>query len=91
MVIGFTVTPWLLVLVCLVLNSTLGVLFALFGLVMVLITEWALCDELDLSKSYILTFPLGGLVLAAIMLNSMVHVRFRNQSVWRGRAYSNPS
>jgi chlorobactene glucosyltransferase len=90
-VLGFVVTPWLMVGVHLWVGSGLGwQMMALAGLGMVLITKMALCHELHLEKRYALLFPLGALVMAVIMINSMIHVLYRGQSVWRGRTYKQP-
>jgi chlorobactene glucosyltransferase len=90
-VLGFVVTPWLLVGVHLWVGSGLGWLaMALVGLGLVLITELALCHELNLEKGYALLFPLGALIMAAIMINSMIHILFMGQAEWRGRTYSQP-
>jgi chlorobactene glucosyltransferase len=88
---GFVVTPWLVVGVHLWMGSGLGWLaMALAGLGLVLITELTLCHELNLEKHYVLLFPLGALIMAAIMINSMIHVLFMGQAEWRGRTYSQP-
>ena len=90
-VLGFMVTPWLMVGVHLWVGSGPGWLAtALAGLGLVLITKWALCHELNLEKYYALLFPLGALVMAAIMINSMIHVLVRGRAEWRGRTYSQP-
>jgi chlorobactene glucosyltransferase len=90
-VLGFVVTPWLMVGIHLWLGSGLGwQVMAWAGLGLVLITTWTLCHELNLEKRYALLFPLGALVMAAIMINSMIQVLFRGQAEWRGRTYSQP-
>ena len=90
-VLGFVVTPWLMAGVHLWMGSGLGwQAMALAGLGLVLITEWTLCHVLNLEKRYALLFPLGALVMAAIMINSMIHVLFRGQAEWRGRTYLQP-
>ena len=90
-VLGFMVTPWLVVAYHVGMGLGLGwQAMALAGLGMVLITEWALCHELNLKKRYALLFPLGALVMAAIMINSMIHVLYRGQAEWRGRTYKQP-
>jgi len=90
-VLGFVVTPWLMVGVHLWVGSGLGwQVMALAGLGLVLITKWTLCHELNLEKRYALLFPLGALVMAAIMINSMIHVLFRGGTEWRGRTYKQP-
>jgi len=88
---GFVVTPWLMVGTHLWVGSGLvWQAMALSGLGLVLITKWILCHELNLEKRYALLFPLGALVMAAIMINSMIHVLYRGQAEWRGRTYSQP-
>lgn len=90
-VLGFVVTPWLMVGVHLWMGSSLGwQVMALAGLGLVLITKWTLCHELNLEKRYAFLFPLGALVMAAIMINSMIQVLYRGQAEWRGRTYSQP-
>ena len=90
-VLGFVVTPWFLVGIHLWMGSALGwQAMALAGLGMVLITKLILCHELNLKKYYALLFPLGALVMSAIMINSMIHVLFRGGAEWRGRIYKQP-
>lgn len=90
-VLGFVVTPWLMVGVHLWMGSGLGwQAMAWAGLGLVLITKLTLCHELNLEKRYALLFPLGALVMAAIMINSMVHILYRGQTEWRGRTYKQP-
>ncbi len=90
-VLGFVLTPWLMVGVHLWMGSSLGwQAMALAGLGLVLITKLTLCHELNLEKRYVLLFPLGALVMSAIMINSMIHVLFRGGAEWRGRTYSQP-
>jgi chlorobactene glucosyltransferase len=90
-VLGFVVTPWLVVGAHLWLGSAVvWQAMALAGLGLVLITKWTLCHELNLEKRYALLFPLGALVMAAIMINSMIHVLYRGQAEWRGRTYIQP-
>ena len=84
-------TPWLMVGIHLWMGSALGwQAMALAGLGMVLITKLILCHELNLKKYYALLFPLGALVMSAIMINSMIHVLFRGGAEWRGRIYKQP-
>jgi len=90
-VLGFVVTPWLVLGVHLWMGSSqVWSAMALAGLGMVLITELTLCHELNLEKRYALLFPLGALVMTAIMINSMIHILFMRQAEWRGRTYSQP-
>ena len=89
--LGFVVTPWVLAGAHLVQDSGfVGPALAWSGLGLVLITEYVLCHEVNLEKRYLLLFPLGGLMVAMIMINSMIHVWFRGQAEWRGRTYSQP-
>ena len=89
--LGFVVTPWLMVGVHLWTGSALiGQAVAWVGLGLVLITEFVLCHELNLGKRYAFLFPLGALIMAAIMINSMIQVLFRGQAEWRGRTYLQP-
>ncbi len=89
--LGFVVTPWVLVAVHLWAGSGLvWQAMAWAGLAMVLITKWVLCHEIKLEKHYAFLFPLGALVMTAIMINSMIHVLFRGKAEWRGRTYSQP-
>jgi chlorobactene glucosyltransferase len=88
---GFVVTPWLMAGVHLWMGSGLvWQALALAGLGMVLIAKLTLCHELNLEKRYALLFPLGALVVAAIMINSMIHMLFRGGAEWRGRTYKQP-
>lgn len=90
-VLGFVVTPWLVVGVHFWMGSALGwQAMALAGLALLLVTQATLCYELKLQQRYALLFPLGALVMAAIMINSMLHVLFRGHAEWRGRTYSQP-
>ena len=89
--LGFVVTPWLMVGIHLWVGSALiwqGMAWT--GLGMVLITEWIVCHEVNLEKRYAFLFPLGALIMAAIMINSMIYVLFRGKTEWRGRTYLQP-
>lgn len=90
-VFGFVLTPWLVVGYHLWMQSGFwlqGLAWA--GLGLVAISKAVLCHELNLEKRYLFLFPLGALMMAAIMINSMIHVQFRGGSEWRGRIYSQP-
>ena len=90
-VLGFVVTPWLVAGVHFWMGSALGwQVMALAGLALVLITQATLCYELKLQQRYALLFPLGALVMAAIMINSMLHMLLRGHAEWRGRTYFQP-
>ena len=88
-VLGFLVTPWL-VLPWNILAGT-GILWtatALSGLLMSWAASVHLCDELGLQRRNALLFPLGAIVLSAIMMNSMLQVLVKKETEWRGRKYS---
>jgi chlorobactene glucosyltransferase len=90
-ILGFLVTPWLVVAVHLWMDSPqMWQGLALAGLAMVWISQSILCYELKLKQHYAMLFPLGALVMAAIMINSMIHVLYRGQAEWRGRTYKQP-
>ncbi len=90
-VLGFVVTPWLVAGVHFWMESALGwQALALAGLVLLWVTQATLCYELKLQQRYALLFPLGALVMAAIMINSMLHMLLRGHAEWRGRTYSRP-
>jgi hypothetical protein len=57
------------------------------GLVMTLVAGMVLCHQLDLDKRSVFLFPLGVVVMSAIMINSMVQVIFLGKTEWRGRIY----
>jgi len=90
-IFGFVLTPWLVAGYHLWVQPEWWLQgMAGTGLAMVVVTQAALCHELKLEKRYLFLFPLGALVMAAIMINSMIQVRFRGGSEWRGRTYSQP-
>ena len=60
---------------------------SMVGLMMNLVAGMVLCHQLDLDKRSVFLFPLGVLVMSAIMINSMVQVIFLGQTEWRGRIY----
>ncbi len=90
-ILGFLVTPWGVAGYHWWAGSALGwQLLASGGLLAVLTAGGVLCHELGLRKYTLILFPLGALVMAAIMVNSMIHVLFRGRSEWRGRIYMQP-
>ncbi len=90
-VLGFVVTPWLVAGIHFWMGSALGwQAMALAGLALVWVAQATLCYELKLQQRYALLFPLGALVMAAIMINSMLHMLLRGHAEWRGRTYSQP-
>ena len=77
-ILGFTVTPWVLVGIHAAIGSGwLLQSLAVAGLLLVLFTEMALCEELRLEKRYAFLFPLGAVILSAILINSMWQILFR--------------
>ncbi|MFQ5451437.1 MAG: glycosyltransferase [Nitrospinaceae bacterium] len=89
MILGFVLTPWLVVLA----NLWQGTGWfwsglSLSALLLNLGAGTGLCDELKLRRANALLFPLGAVIMAAIMLNSMAQVLVRGQTEWRGRTYS---
>ncbi|CAI2717898.1 glycosyltransferase [Nitrospina watsonii] len=92
MILGFTVTPWLLLLCNALLDSADWVqALSTVALLLVLFTEVSLCEELGLTGWTIWILPLGGVVVVGILVNSMIHVLFKKQSMWRGRRYAHPT
>jgi hypothetical protein len=65
----------------------LWIAMALSGVVMVSAAGYKTCDELGLNRHTAVLFPLGAVIMAAIMVNSMFHVLVRKQTEWRGRIY----
>ncbi len=90
-ILGFVITPWLVAGVHLWWGSDLWLqAMGLAGLFLVFVSKAVLCYELKLKMHTLFLFPLGALVMAAIMINSMIQVKFRGGSEWRGRIYSQP-
>jgi chlorobactene glucosyltransferase len=88
-VLGFLVTPYM-VLFGNILAET-GILWtgiALLGLLMTWAASLHLCDELRLQRRNAFLFPLGAIVMSAIMMNSMLQVLVKKETEWRGRKYS---
>ena len=88
MILCFLLTPYLVVIGNLWVGSGwmwTGV--SLFGLLLTLITGAALCHQLNLEKRTVFLFPLGALMMSAIMLNSMAQIVFLGHVEWRGRTY----
>ena len=88
MVLGFILTPYII----LVVNIFEGTGWfwigtALFGAVLVTTACCKMCDELRLKRNTAVLFPLGALIMTAIMVNSMFHTLVRKTTQWRGRVY----
>ncbi|MFQ5673247.1 MAG: glycosyltransferase [Nitrospinales bacterium] len=85
-ILGFQVTPYVVLSANLWTGSSVpSIALASFGVMLVLITGARLCGELQIPARLALLFPLGALVMAAIMLNSMVQSLLKGQTEWRGR------
>jgi len=87
-VLCFILTPYFVVIG----NIFFGVGFvwtciSLLGLMLTLITSLFLCFELNLKKRNVFLFPLGAIVMAAIMMNSMIQILIFGRAEWRGRTY----
>jgi chlorobactene glucosyltransferase len=88
MVLGFLLTPYIVLALNIFLQTGwLWVGMAIAGVVMVTAAAYKTCDELGLHRNTSALFPLGAIVMAAIMLNSMLHTLVRKKTEWRGRIY----
>jgi chlorobactene glucosyltransferase len=88
MVLGFLLTPYIVLAVNIFLQTGwLWIGMALAGVVMVTAAAYKTCDELGLHRNTAALFPLGAVVMAAIMLNSMLYTLVRKKTEWRGRIY----
>ncbi len=89
--LAFLVTPYLFVGYHLMMASHWMLTFLSFaGLALVWLTGMGLCEELGLRRSTQFLFFLGGLMTAAIIINSMVFILWTGSSEWRGRTYARP-
>jgi chlorobactene glucosyltransferase len=88
MMLCFILTPYLVVISNL-LEGTGWICtgMSMVGLMITLGAVMVLCHQLDLDKRSVSLFPLGVVVMSAIMINSMVQVIFLGQTEWRGRVY----
>ena len=92
MILGFLLTPYLLVLA----NGFVGSHWVWqgigwIGLILVWMSGIGVCDAMGLKRRDQFLFPLGALMTSAMILNSMVYILWKNQSEWRGRIYSKPN
>ncbi len=84
----FLTTPWVLLAANLIAGSGwLGTGTAVCGVAVSLAASFKLCRELKMGLANALLFPLGALVAAAIMLNSMAQALLWRRTQWRGRTY----
>jgi chlorobactene glucosyltransferase len=88
-VLGFVFTPYIILAINIFKQiGWLWIVMALVGVVLVSATFYKTCDEMELHKNNAILFPMGALVMAAIMANSMFHTLVRKKTKWRGRVYS---
>jgi chlorobactene glucosyltransferase len=89
MVLAFLLTPYL-ILGWNVMAGT-GVWWtglSLCGVTMVSAAAIKTCDEMGLNRINACLFPIGAVVMAAIMINSMIQTLVFSRVEWRGRVYS---
>lgn len=84
-IVSFVVTPYWIFIQDLLLGSWPIVLSAT-ALLFSLLTGIGLCTELRLNKRHVFLFPLGALVMSALMINSMAQALFKGRAEWRGRS-----
>ena len=88
-VLGFVFTPYIILAINIFKQSGwLWIVMALVGVVLVSAAFYKTCDEMELHRNNAILFPMGALVMAAIMANSMFHTLVRKKTKWRGRVYS---
>ena len=88
MVLGFLLTPYIVLAMNIFLQTGwLWIGMALAGVVMVTAAAYKICDELGLHRNTVALFPIGTIVMSAIMLNSMIYTLIRKKTEWRGRIY----
>ena len=88
-VLGFLFTPYIILAVNIF--EQIGwfwIGLATASVVLVSAAAYKTCDELGLHRNAAALFPLGALVMAAIMANSMFQTLVRKKTEWRGRVYS---
>jgi chlorobactene glucosyltransferase len=87
-VLGFLITPYIVLAMNIFLQTGwlwIGMAFA--GVVMVTAAAYKTCDELGLHRNSAALFPIGAIVMVAIILNSMIYTLIRKKTEWRGRIY----
>ena len=88
MFLGFLLTPYIVLAMNIFLQTGwLWTGMALAGVVMVTAAAYKTCDELGLHRNTAALFPIGTIVMSAIMLNSMIYTLIRKKTEWRGRIY----
>lgn len=87
-ILCFVLTPYLVVIGNLwVGTGEMWIGGSLFGLMLTLVTGVGLCQQLNLGRRNVFLFPLGAIMMSAIMLNSMAQIVFFGKTEWRGRTY----
>ena len=87
-VLGFVFTPYIILAINIFEQiGWLWIGMAMVGVVLVSAAAYKTCDEMGLHRNNAALFPLGALVMAAIMANSMFHTLVRKKTKWRGRVY----
>ncbi len=88
-VLGFVFTPYIILAINIFEQiGWLWIGMAVVGVVLVSAAAYKTCDEMELNRNNAVLFPMGALVMAAIMANSMFHTLVRKKTKWRGRVYS---
>ena len=88
MVLCFLLTPYIVVICNLWIGTgSVWVGVSLLGLGLSLAAGLGLCHELGLKSKNVFFFPLGAIVMVAIMFNSMVQTLLLRRTEWRGRTY----
>ena len=88
-VLGFVFTPYIILAINIFEQiGWLWIGMAVVGVVLVSAAAYKTCDEMELHRNNAVLFPMGALVMAAIMANSMFHTLVRKKTKWRGRVYS---
>ena len=87
-VLGFVFTPYIILAINIFEQiGWLWIGMAMVGVVLVSAAAYKTCDEMGLHRNNAVLFPMGALVMAAIMANSMFHTLVRKKTKWRGRIY----
>ena len=88
-VLGFLCTPYIILAINIFKQiGWFWIGLAMASVVLVSAAAYKTCDELGLHRNTAVLFPLGALVMAAIMANSMFQTLVRKKTEWRGRIYS---
>lgn len=87
-VLGFLLSPYIVLAINIFqYTGWFWIGMALLGVGLVSSAAWKTCDELGLGRNTAALFPLGAVIMAAIMANSMFHTLLRKKTEWRGRVY----